>query len=133
MKGSSLFSSETAETIVLAALVCRVPCTPSYTQAQACSTLYMASCGNDSDLTRTTRLPRPFVFRHCREHGLGFTEREYRARERLVRVIIVRRGRVRVRERWWHTARYGNEWRWRRATKFLEELSWVGVVASSGH
>ena len=131
----AITTSETSETIVFAALIRRVPRTPSYAQPQAhaCPTMRIARCGNDSELTRPTRLPRAFVLRPSREHGLRFTEREGRVWVRLIRVVIVRGSRIRVGERWWHTAGYGGEWRWRRTTEFLKELGRMGMIASSGH
>lgn len=133
VKGPSfvLVASEPPETIVLAALIRRVPYAPSYAQTHACPTLCTARWGSDSKLTRPARLPGALTLGPRIEHGLGFTKREGWTRVRFVRVVIVGRSGIRVRERWRDAAGQVGEWRWGRTMGHLEELSWVSVIACS--
>ena len=123
--------SEPPETIVLAALVGGLPWAARYAQAQACSTVWTARSWNKSELTRAARLSHAFRVSLGIEHGVRFTEWEEWTRVRLVRVVIVGRSGIRVGERRRDTARHVGEWGWRGTIWFLEELSWVGMVACS--
>ena len=128
---SVFVSSETPETITLTVLVGGVAWTAPYAQAQARSRVRIAMSGNESDLTRATRLSRTFTLSVGREHGVRSTEWEDWTRVRLVRVVIVGRSSIRVGERRRDTAGHIGEWGRRGTIGFLEELSWVGVVPCS--
>ena len=123
--------SETPETIILATLVSGLPWAAPYAQAQACSTVWTARSWNKSELTRAARLSRAFRISLGIEHGVRFTEWEEWTRVRLVRVVIVGRGCIRVGERRRDTAGHVGEWGRRGTIRFLEELCWVGMVACS--
>lgn len=124
--------SETPETIILTTLG-GVAWAAPYAQAQACSRMRIARSGNESELTRAARLSRTFTFTLSLgiEHGVRFTEWEEWTWVRLVRVVIVGRSGIRVGERRRDTAGYVGECGRGGTIRFLEELSWVGVVPCS--
>ena len=123
--------SEPPETIILTIPVGRAARAAPYTQAQARSRVRKARSGNESKLTRAARLSRTFTLSLGIEHGIRFTEWEDWTRVRLVRVVIVGRGGIRVGERRRDAAGHVGEWGRRGTIRFLEELSWVGVVPCS--